>query len=126
MADFVVYHNPGTVGGPVDLRNPNAIFTDKSAKGVRGARVWLMTRDESRPPHYYLCSYFEATDVGPNPSRRFRTKVSGKLKWKAKGTLRIDQEPWFRPLQRAQGNFAFGLNPISTPGVVAALLRLTK
>ena len=76
MTHFVVYHNPETMGYRAENIDSLSIVTDKSANGIEGHRIWVLT-GEGRPRTYYLCGWFTADRVAPDPSLRFKTMVTG-------------------------------------------------
>ncbi|MCA1717636.1 MAG: hypothetical protein LC781_12710 [Actinobacteria bacterium] len=125
MTDFVVYHNPDVMGYRAESVDRLAIVTDKSANGVDGHQIWVLT-GEGRPRTYYLCGWFVADRVTPDPSLRFATMVtgsSGKMLPKRSWPILNDQE-WFPSLRCSQDNFAFGLQPISDSDVIRGLKQL--
>lgn len=122
MTHFVVYHNPNVMGYRAENTDRLAIVTDKPANGVEGHQIWVLT-GEGHPRIYYLCGWFTADRVAPDPSLRFATMVtgsSGEMLPKRSWPILNDQE-WFPSFRRSQGNFAFGLQPISDPAVIHGL-----
>lgn len=125
MSEYVVYHNPDAMGYPADAVDRLAIVTDKSASGAEGARIWLLT-GEGTPRTFYLCGWFTATKISPDPNGRFANMVEGeagallrKRRWPV-----LNHLPWFPAFKESQGNFAFGFQPISQSEVVRELERL--
>jgi hypothetical protein len=125
VSDFVVYHNPDSMGYPAEQVDTLSIVTDKSANTALGSRIWLIT-GEGTPRTFYLCGWFTATSVGPDPNGDFNTVVEGtvgvmlrKKRWPI-----LNHLPWFPPFKENQGNFAFGFQPINQRAVVQGLEAL--
>lgn len=130
MSDFVVYHNPDSMGYPAEEVDTLSVVTDKAATAALGSRIWLLT-GEGTPRTFYLCGWFTATAVTPEPSGAFNTLVKGtagvmlrKKRWPV-----LNHLAWFAAFKENQGNFAFGFQPINQPEVVkgleALVLKLT-
>jgi hypothetical protein len=125
MSDFVVYHNPDSMGFPAEEVQTLAIVTDKSATEAVGSRIWLIT-GEGTPRTFFLCGWFTATSVSPNPAGDFKTLVegtAGKILRKKRWPI-LNHLPWFPNFKENQGNFAFGFQPINQMDVVRGLEAL--
>jgi len=127
MSEFVVYHNPDSMGYPAEEVDTLSIVTDKSASAAIGSRIWLLT-GEGMPRTFYLCGWFTATSIGPDPNGEFNTLVQGtagamlrKKRWPV-----LNHLPWFPQFKETQGNFAFGFQPINQADVVKGLEALVK
>lgn len=120
MKDFVVYHNPDSMGVDVRIVNPFVIVTNKPAgNDVVGRRVWLLT-GEGRPRSFFLRSYFIVDQVETGVEG-FQTKLSGSNGRVYEPMIELDQQNWFDELKKTQGNFAFGVQPISDGRVIRGL-----
>lgn len=125
MADYVVYHKAEVMGYRVIDVDKLAIYTNKLASGVVGNRVWLIT-GEGKPRTYKLRAVFLASEVGDSDKAAFKTRVSGKAGHFFDPMPQLDKETWFNDLKASQGNFAFGLAPITVPTAQAGLERFLK
>jgi hypothetical protein len=125
VTDFVVYHKPEVMGYQVIDVDKLAIYTNKTAANVVGHRVWLMT-GEGKPRAYMLRAVFVADEVGISDKPAFKTRVSGKAGHLFHPMPQLDKQPWFVSFKKSQGNFAFGLAPITEPDAVDGLQRLLK
>lgn len=119
MKDFVVYHNPDSMG--VDVRSMDAlsIVTDKKIRDVQDSRVWLLTGKGS-PRVFLLRSYF-IVDRIENNTEGFQTKLSAKKGRVFDPMVEMNQEGWFDDFKKSQGNFAFGLQRIKEDRFVRGL-----
>lgn len=121
MKDYVVYHNPDSMGTSVENVDPFAIVTDKKVVEVTGDRVWLMTGAGS-PRTFLLRSYFivDQMDFG----REFATRLSGADGKVFNPMIELNSEDWFNDFKKSQGNFAFGLQRIKDQRFVHGLESL--
>ena len=120
MNEFVVYHNPESMGyGGKDI-DDLGIYTSKAYKDVLGARIWIIA-GEDRPRRYYLRAMFVASEVTVSDNPNFKHVVRGKAGHFLYPMPRIDQEPWFASFRKAQGNFAFGFSRTKDAASIAGL-----
>jgi hypothetical protein len=112
MKDYVVYHNPDSMGVPVTGVNSLAIVTDKKVADVIGDRVWLLT-GEGSPRAFSLRSYFIVDHVESGAGARFETRLSGTVGKVFDPMVAVGSEDWFADFKRSQGNFAFGFQAIT-------------
>jgi hypothetical protein len=122
MKDYVVYHNPDSMGTSVENVDPLAIVTNKKINDAYGDRVWLITGDGS-PRMFLLRSYFvvDQMDVGGE----FVTRLSGIDGKVFDPMVELNGEEWFQDFKKSQGNFAFGLQRIKEERFVRGLEALT-
>jgi hypothetical protein len=118
MRHWVQYHNSEVRGPYVPSSSGFRIVTDKPVDSLRGDRVWLVTSRDN-PRHYYLCATFIVDDVDRLPSGPQQNLAMGSSGQAL--DVRIDSMPWFPDLQHATGNFAFGLQHLKSPAIVAGL-----
>lgn len=120
MRHFVVYHNPDVMPYPADEVSELSVYSNKMVSDLPGDRIWLLTGSD-RPRKFYLVSTFVVDEVDTSGREGFQLKASGTKGRIFKPFPRLDALPWFDELKRAQGNFAFGLQPITQPAVIAGL-----
>lgn len=123
MKDFLVYHNPDSMGVDVRKVDPFAIVTNKPVTDdIIGSRVWLLTAS-GRPRIFLLRSFFIVDQVDANVAR-FQTKLSAASGKVFDPMIELNNEQWFRDLKKSQGNFAFGLQRIQEKRFVLGLEQL--
>lgn len=123
MKDFIVYHNPDSMG--VDVKDVDAlsIVSDKKVGDLYGSRVWLLTGQGS-PRTFLLRSYFIVDHIERGAAAGFETKLSGKSGKIFDPMIELNAEEWFEGLKRSQGNFAFGLQRIKEERFILGLKNL--
>lgn len=124
MRHFITYHNP-ELRGPYQPDSRFGIVTDKPVDSLRGDRVWLVTSGGT-PLRYYLCETFVVDVVDRCRSGPYRNRATGSSGLSFVHPVRIDSAPWFPMLRRVTGNFAFGLQRIKNPAIIAGLLRVAS
>lgn len=121
MKDVIVYHNPDAMGyAASEVTDPVIVTNKRVSSEAIGDRIWLIT-GEGQPRRYYLCGYFNATEVEPAEDEGFRTRVRGEHTHFTRKMIAISDEEWFPDLRRSQGNFAFGYQVIKEPRFVQGL-----
>ncbi len=125
MRHFVVYHNPDVMPYPADHVSELSVYSNKVVSDLRGDRIWLLTGSE-RPRKFFLVSTFLVDDVDTSGREGFQLKALGTKGRIFKPFPRLDELPWFDELKRAQGNFAFGLQPITQPEVLTGLTHVAE
>ena len=120
MKDFVIYHNPEVMGRSASELVEFSVVTNKPVSNIEGDRVWLVT-GEGRPRTFYLCAWFIADRVERNTDPEFGTCVAGTHGKFFHPMIELNNEQWFGEFQRSQGNFAFGLQPITDSRFIAGL-----
>ena len=125
MKDFVMYHNPDAMGIEVESMPGLSIVTDKEPKGIEGSRIWLLTGRGS-PRRYFLRSWFIVDRIEPEPTGRFKSKLSGTSGKVFDPMIELNQEPWFADFVRSQGRFAFGFQAIKEERFVKGLKRVAR
>jgi len=112
MKDFIVYHNPDSMGYPVTKHESLSVLTNKRVSDVVGDRVWLLS-GEGHPRSYFLCAWFYIDQVDSGEDDGFVTCLRGETGKSFDPMIPIDRDDaWFRDFRAAQGNFAFGFNLI--------------
>ena len=124
MVDYIVYHNPDSMGYPASQVTKLEIVTDKQVKSAIGSRVWLLT-GEGRPRRFYIRGYFVVDVIDSGDEDGFRTRLSGADGRLFEPMLDLTDESWFPELMRRQGNFAFGLQRIGDEKIVRCLEDFT-
>ena len=124
MRYFVQYHNPDKMGFEVSPKI-FAVQTDKGEQVRAGDTIWLVT-GKGRPRRYFLCNMFEAEDVHPQKTAKFRYRISGSHGKSFDPPIRIDQRGWFQELIALAGNFGYGLQSIKNQSLVASLQHLSE
>ena len=120
MNDFVVYHKPEKMGyGALDVERLG-IYTSKPISGVAGARIWLLTGEDT-PRAYRLRATFIISTVEPSDKAAFKTRISGKAGHFLDPMPVLNGEIWFTDFRREQGNFAFGFQSVRNPKHLAGL-----
>jgi hypothetical protein len=125
MADFVVYHNPDSMGYSATQVAKFEIVTNKRVKNALGDRVWLLA-GEGHPRRFYLRCYFRVDSVEPAQVSGFRTRVSGKAGQFLDPMPQLDGEEWFSELKHTAGNFSLGYIRISSPRIISGLEKVAK
>lgn len=120
MKNFVMYHNPDAMGSDVESMPGLSIVTDKEPKDIYESRVWLLTGRGS-PRKYFLRSWFMVDQIEPEPTGKFKSKLSGKSGKVFDPMIELNQEPWFLDFLRSQGSFAFGFQAIKDERFVRGL-----
>jgi 5-methylcytosine-specific restriction enzyme A len=120
MRDFVVYHNPDSMGQVVSEGSGFSAVTDKNVGDIFGDRVWLLT-GEGSPRKFYVRSYFTVDKLEPGSGQGFITRISGETGEVFDPMIEIGTEDWFVDFRKQQGNFAFGFQPINDFRFVAGL-----
>jgi len=125
MGHFVQYHKHEKMGGPfVPSGTDYAVQTDKPWI-QSGDVVWLLT-GEGKPRQYFLCQRFVVNKVVSQVPGKFKYRVSGRKGKIFEPPIAITENPWFQELLRLTGRFGFGLQPIKSQLVVAALEGLLR
>jgi hypothetical protein len=119
MRHFVQYHKRKE-RGPY-AKGQFKIVTGKLADSLVGDQVWIVEGD---PPCYYLCEAFVVEDVGAAVTGAKHYEVSGPTGWVIDPIVPIQSFEWFCELQRATGNFAFGLQRINDKSIIQGFLGL--
>jgi hypothetical protein len=124
MKDYVVYHNPDKMGGPVTSLDACMILTKKSVKEkeIIGSRVWLIT-GEGTPRTYFLRSWFIVDAALSGTDHGFKTKLIGKECRIFDPMVILSEQGWFREFKRRQGNFSLGLQVITDRNSILGLER---
>jgi hypothetical protein len=122
---FVQYHNPDKVGRGVETTTSLYVYTNKylPALPIEGSVVWLVA-GEGRPRRYFLAYWFVAETVEAADHPAFLHRIAGRVGGFLRPKARLDLLPWFPEFRRAQGNFAFGLNPLTASEWVEAFAEL--
>lgn len=127
MKDYLVYHNPDSMGYKASLVKRALILTNKKAAGIEGSRIWMIT-GEGKPRTYYLCGYFLADTVEINQDGGYQTVIRGRWckrlrrqKWPV-----LNEKNWFDDFRSNHGNFAFGLQPITNIRFIHSLEKLVR
>lgn len=124
MKDFVVYHNPDSMGYSASQHGSLSVLTNKKVSDVVGDRVWLIT-GEGRPRKYFLCSWFFIDHLESGEDVGFVTCLKGETGKSFDPLIPIDStEDWFKDFRAAQGNFAFGFNLIKDMASIEQLEEL--
>jgi hypothetical protein len=123
MADYIVYHNPDSMGYPATQIRKFAIVTNKRVKNAIGDRVWLIT-GEGQPRNYYLRLYFAIESIDSAEDTGFRTRVSGTHGQFLEPMAKLDDEDWLPELKQTMGNFGLGFERISSVRIINGLERL--
>lgn len=130
--DFVVYHNPDTMGrefgdeeGCVDDPE-NGFYTDKQAEYAKGARVWMVT-GTGHPREYFLCGCFRLERIEDGAEEGFQSLLSG-YGVTLPSHLRpsLNHEAWFPDFLNRVGHFGLGFQRISDEHVAAAFVELVR
>ena len=124
MKDFVVYHNPDSMGKDVRSVGALSIVTNKPVDEVKGDRVGLLT-GEGVPRSYFLRSWFIIDDVQTNVEG-FKTKLSGEKGKVFEPMVELNREEWFKDFKRSQGNFSLGLQRIKDERFIRGLESLAE
>lgn len=120
MLHFVQYHNWDAFGPYRPPTTRFGVFTDKSVESTLNNRIWLVV-GKGRPREYFLGETFVVERVSRRRDRpRNRATASHGVPFRP--LVRIDNEPWFPSLQRATGNFAFGLQKVQKRQIIVGLL----
>jgi len=122
LKDYVVYHNPVKMKGPVTGVNPCMIVTNKSVKEIIGSRVWLIT-GEGTPRTYFLRSWFIVDAALSGTEHGFKTKLIGKECRIFDPMVMLSDQDWFEEFKRTQGNFSLGLQVITDRNSILGLER---
>lgn len=118
---FVHYHNPDVMGQDAMLLHDLHVVPNKNVgQDLYGQRIWLLT-GRGRPREYLVCLTFIVDSLQSDPEARFRTRISGEHGTTLQPFVRVGDLNWFPKLRRATGNFAFGLQPITDPDIIAGL-----
>ena len=126
MKDYIVYHNPDRMGGPVTSVDPWKIVTNKSVTDeIIGSRVWLIT-GEGRPRTYYLCSWFFVDEVTSGRQHGFKTQLKGNNYRTFLPMINLSDHVWFSDFRQALINFRGGLQSITSPDFVSKLEELSE
>lgn len=114
MTDYVVYHKAERMGYRAGDIESLAIYTNKTASGLTGARVWLIA-GEGTPRTYRLRATFliDKIEVSDNP--KFKRRLSGTVGQFFDPMPVLNGQPWFPIFVEEQGRFAFGFNAIGNP-----------
>lgn len=120
MKDFIVYHNPDSMGSSAGELTELSVVTNKPVSNIKGDRIWLLT-GEGHPRRFYLCAWFIADHVDRGDDSEFGTLIRGSEGKLFRPMRELTSEEWFPDLKRSQGNFAFGLQTISDSRFVRAL-----
>lgn len=123
MSDYIVYHNPDRRQFPASEVTKFVVLTDKSASGVVGNRVWLIT-GEGQPRRYFLVLWFIADIVESGEDEGFRTRIAGGRGHKFDPMIPLDDEEWFQELKRTRANFSLGFGPMNESMFVEGFERL--
>lgn len=127
MKDFVVYHNPDSMGQKAGKAKQLCVLTNRRvAADVVGDRVWLLT-GEGSPRNYYLVFWFFIDEVVSGRAEGFETMIRGNVGEAFDPMIPIDKNAeWFQEFKRDQGNFAWGFSPITRIETVERLEMLIK
>jgi hypothetical protein len=125
MNEFVVYHNPDSMGYTGKDVEDLGIYTSKTCKDVLGANIWIIA-GEGRPRRYYLRAMFVASEIAASDNPNFKHVVRGKAGHFLYPMPRIDEQPWFPSFRKSQGNFAFGFSPTKVSVSIAGLRAVLK
>jgi hypothetical protein len=129
MKHFVVYHNADEMGYSANDNLDDAasfgVLTDKSFSPIEGSRIWLVMGEDT-PKRYSLCYWFTADTVESGESRGYQYRVVGTHGERFSIPIPLNDQPWFPAFRSSQGNFAFGLSPITQPEFIDALTRLVR
>lgn len=127
MTDYVVYHKKEKMGYPAIDVEKLAIHTSKPVdkNKIEDSRIWLIA-GEGSPRSYFLRATFKIGGFAPSPKPNFEHCVTGTDGQLFDPMPNLTNEAWFPDFRKAQGNFAFGFNAISNPGVVAGLKAILK
>ena len=126
MKDFVVYHNPDSMGYPASGIESLAVVTNNKIGDVHGGKVWLIT-GEGRPRKYFLVCWFIVDTVSSACDSGFKTRVSGTEGEVFDPMIPLDSEAeWFQAFRKNQGGFAFGFRAIKGSETVERLQELAN
>jgi hypothetical protein len=125
MRDFVVYHNPDSMGVDITEVDAFSIVTDKTVSEAIGDRVWLLS-GRGKPRKFLLRSYFLVDEIDRDTVAAFQTRLSGKIGKKFDPMIELNNEGWFEDFKESQGNFAFGLQRIKDQRFIEGLKSLAQ
>jgi hypothetical protein len=120
MRDFLIYHNPDSMGRSARELTELAVVTDKPVSSIQGDRIWLLT-GEGQPRRFYLVAWFIADQIGSGADSGFGTCIAGQHGKFFRPIKELNSLEWFDDFKRSQGNFAFGLQPIKDERFVRGL-----
>jgi hypothetical protein len=120
MRHFVQFHNPDNFGPYECLKSRGQIHSDKPVGNLIGDTVWSASRWD-HPTRFVLCDAFVVDKISSRRSGRLRNVATGAKGYWFKSPVVIDEKPWFQPLRRVAGNFAFGLQAILDQDVIRGL-----
>lgn len=122
MDNFVVYHNPETMGYDARAVSDFSIVTSKPVVSVVGQRVWLIT-GRGHPRSYSLVLTFIANTVFESSGMN---GLRGEVGTRFSPEVSLDRLPWFPAFRAANGNFGFGLQRLKDPNLVDKLNALLE
>jgi hypothetical protein len=122
MKNYIVYHNPKSMGYSAREINELSVVTNKNARSTEGNRVWILT-GEGAPRKFYLVGTFIIRVVSASGHEKYSTRLSGTYGQLFKPIIDIGGEEWFQDLKRNMGNFAFGFQSIKKERFVRSLER---
>ncbi len=120
MHHFVQYHNPDKFEPYKCSKLKARIVTNKPVENLVGDTVWLISR-QGRPSQHVLCDTFVVEKIGSNDQTQFKNVASGAHGYWFERPALISQKPWFEKLQKATGNFSFGLQAMRDKSVIEGL-----
>ena len=126
MKNFVVYHNPDSMGYPASAVFPMSIVTNKNfSDNILGSKIWLIT-GVGRPRKYYIAARFVAGKIERGEDEDWVTRITGHNGKRFKPIISINDCTWLRDFVRKMGNFAFGMQAITDKKIIKGLEDVSK